>query len=379
MVVVSGLSVLPTAGQPQPALASQNDLQAIATWLEVKASRSPRTRENYQREAHRLLVFLQQEMHLNALAEVRVEHLQLYWRLLADPPPHWLMQSSRGEERRQEPTRLLRHALSARSIDYTRTVVHGLFEYLHRTQYLAFNPVAATGRGVVDLQLQAEKGLEPAAWTFFWHWLVQREQNAVSHAQHQRALRDRWLCALLYHSGLRRASVVGARMADIQRRQGHWSLQVTVKGGKQHRVPLGRVLLAELVYYRQQLELPDLPSPEEPWPLIGSLRDPARPLTPRSIGLLFEGLSAQCAAACPDLFLAAQIRQLTCHGVRHTFATHSLLAGARLESVQKALGHAAITTTSIYARVTEDMQRELAEQVDDYWLRQHSRSGNPEA
>ncbi len=345
------------------ALASQNDVEAIATWLEVKASRSAHTRDNYQREAHRLLVFLQHEMQLSALAEVRVEHLQLYWRLLANPPAHWLQ--THGEA--HAPTRLLRHGLSARSIEHTRTVLNGLFEYLFRAQYLPFNPVAITGRSRVEQKIQAEKALEPAAWAFFWRWLVQREQQATSHAAHMIALRDRWLCALLYHSGLRRASVVSARMADLHRRQGHWFLQVVVKGNKPHRLPLGQVLRDELVHYRRQMQLPDWPSPDEPWPLVCSLRDPSRHLTTRSIGLIFERLSAQCAADCGDVFLADQIRQLTCHGIRHTFATHSLLAGARLESVQKALGHASIATTSIYAQVTEDMQRQLADQVDQFW------------
>lgn len=359
------------AAVPVSALASQNDLQAIAAWLEVRASRSAHTRDSYQREAHRLLVFLRHEAGLQALSQVRVEHLQGYWRLLAAPPAHWLMHSPRGHERTHEPTRLLRGALSARSIDHSRNVIHGLFEYLYRAQYLLINPVALTGRGVISAPLHAEKGLEPEAWRFFWHWLVDREQQATSREQQLTALRDRWLCALLYHSGLRRASVVGARMADLQRRHGQWTLQVVIKGGKLHRIPLGQVLWDELCHYRQQMELSALPDPTEPWPLVSNLRDPAKALTPRSIGLIFERLSAQCAAACPDAFLAQQIAQLTCHGVRHTFATHSLLAGARLESVQKALGHAAITTTSIYARVTEDMQRDLAHQVDAYW-QQHT-------
>ena len=52
------------------------------------------------------------------------------------------------------------------------------------------------------------------------------------------------------------------------------------------------------------------------------------------------------------LFLAVPI---TFHGLRHTYATEITLShGVPLETVSKMLGHSRISTTQIYAKVTDD-------------------------
>ena len=45
-------------------------------------------------------------------------------------------------------------------------------------------------------------------------------------------------------------------------------------------------------------------------------------------------------------------KNLTCHMARHTFATMMLTKGVPVESVSKMLGHTSITTTQLYARIT---------------------------
>ena len=66
---------------------------------------------------------------------------------------------------------------------------------------------------------------------------------------------------------------------------------------------------------------------------------------------------------------ACGIRQrLSYHVARHTFGTMSLSAGIPIESIAKMIGHAYISSTQIYAQVTdnkisEDMDRLIAKQL----------------
>ncbi len=59
---------------------------------------------------------------------------------------------------------------------------------------------------------------------------------------------------------------------------------------------------------------------------------------------------------------ACGIRQrLSYHVARHTFGTMSLSAGIPIESIAKMMGHASISSTQVYAQVTD---RKISEDMD---------------
>ena len=350
------------------ALDADNDLQAIATWLDARASRSTHTRTAYQKEASRFVVFVSQELGLSGLASVKVEHIHLYLGHLANPPQHWLIDPQLPIAERPITQRLLK-PLSSSSIGYARLVIKSLYRYLQDAGHLKHNPVALSAQPSSSTpDNMADKALEPDAWLFLWRWLLEQEHLAMTETQQRLATRQRWLCALLYHTGLRRSSIAEGQMAGFVRREGRWTLSVPIKGGRQHSVAVHHSLLEELKRYRVRFGLSPLPAPDEQQPLISNVRRLGQPVLARNIGMDFEKLTQVAALTCDDPYLAAQIRQLTAHGLRHTHATHSLIAGARLEAVQNALAHRSIATTSIYAKASQQMREQHAERLADFMM-----------
>ena len=56
---------------------------------------------------------------------------------------------------------------------------------------------------------------------------------------------------------------------------------------------------------------------------------------------------------------AGLAEHLSPHTLRHSYATHLMAGGADVRVVQELLGHASVTTTQIYTRVTPDHLREV--------------------
>ncbi len=147
-------------------------------------------------------------------------------------------------------------------------------------------------------------------------------------------VRDKGMIELLYASGLRVSELVGLRLSQLRLEQGF--LVAFGKGSKERIVPVGE--RAELWVGKYLAEVrPVLISGRHE---IVFVNHRGRGMTRQGMWKILKGYG-----------VAAGIRGLSPHVLRHSFASHLLEHGADLRAVQMMLGHADISTTQIYTHI----------------------------
>jgi len=350
----------PTDNPPHALFAdTEDDMQAVSVWLAARAERSPHTFDAYRRESQRLLVWLNEQK--ISLKNMHLSDLHRYYQHLQHPPEHWLRPRKPRQDQILLDTQLLISGLSPSSLDYARRVLGLLFDYLQQAGYLSRNLIRLSQRPATIQQQSptVQRFMTVEQWQWLWHWLSHRPRHTATADAH--FMRDRWLMLLLYHTGLRRDEVAQVTMADFKLSAHGWSLQVLGKGRKLRSVSIHPTLMHALAEYRLWLGLLHAePQPsEQQIPLVAALNQSKglQPLTARAIGLAVQQIGQSAAAACPDPQIAATLQQLSTHWLRHTNATHRLLAGASLETTQDELGHSDPKTTRRYVHSVDEQRR----------------------
>jgi integrase/recombinase XerD len=160
-------------------------------------------------------------------------------------------------------------------------------------------------------------------------------------------LRDRTMLELMYASGLRVSELVTLRNIHVS--MNDHVLRVFGKGSKERLVPFGQVARDWIVRYLAEAR---------PAILAGRQSEDLF-VTGRGAGMtraMFWVLVRKYAQA------AGITAPLSPHTLRHAFATHLLNHGADLRAVQMLLGHADISTTTIYTHVARERLKQLHSQ-----------------
>ncbi len=158
------------------------------------------------------------------------------------------------------------------------------------------------------------------------------------------ALRDRAMFELLYSSGLRVGELVGLDVGALDLDAG--LVRVLGKGGKERIVPVGGKAREALGRYLDARS--------------GGRSDEPLFLNYRGQRLSARSVQRQLKRR---LLEAKIMRDATPHALRHSFATHLLDEGADLRAIQELLGHASLSTTQKYTRVSIDQLTRVYDQA----------------
>ena len=161
-------------------------------------------------------------------------------------------------------------------------------------------------------------------------------------------VRDRTMLELMYASGLRVTELVTLKTLNISLSDN--VLRVFGKGNKERLVPFGEVAAQWLRQYLEQVR-PQLLAGKQTEDLFVAVRGAraGSAMTRVMFWMIVKKHARSAGITAP----------LSPHTLRHAFATHLLNHGADLRAVQMLLGHADISTTTIYTHVARERLKQV--------------------
>jgi site-specific recombinase XerD len=159
-------------------------------------------------------------------------------------------------------------------------------------------------------------------------------------------LKHQLIISLLYGSGLRVSEVVVLKIEDLDLENKY----IFVRGGKGNKDRYTLLSQNSIDLAREYLKIL---SAEQKYLFSGA--ESRGYLHTRTVQKIF-------AAACQKVKIKTNV---TCHSLRHSFATHLLENGVSIRYIQKLLGHQSIKTTEIYLKVARDFWQNLNSPLDE--------------
>jgi len=151
-------------------------------------------------------------------------------------------------------------------------------------------------------------------------------------------IRDRALYELIYSCGLRISEASGLLLTNV-----HFDEQIIIvcgKGNKERMIPFGSVAKEWLIKWIYEVR-PGIVGQRPVNEVF--VNSKGNPLSRKGIWKNFQTLEEKSGV------------EAKVHTLRHSFASHLLAGGADLRSVQVLLGHADLSTTTIYTHIEDEM------------------------
>jgi len=288
-----------------------------------------------------------------------------------------------------------RTAPSPGSRDDILRCVRALFNQLHEDGVIRRNPMARV-KTRKSRRINAERSLDLDLYAYVLDYLDALPVLDDSAARLR--ARDRFAFVALRELGLRASELVGVCMRDVypltdpKTARTYWILKVDeehAKGSTGRDVPMTRAVFEELMAYRSAFGLSPVPEPGEDYGLLLSVQTKpvaigSRMVTEAKSRRYFRAWASITSRKSLYLIVknrleevavslerdgrgaeATQLREVSPHWLRHTFAKALIVRGRDIRVVAESLGHASVTTTMAYTRQSAlDQIREYGKDGD---------------
>lgn len=298
------------------------ELIEFLTFLRVEKGRSSNTIDAYQRDLLKYFDFLATK-NLNFKSASKQDISQYLITLKKPAAP---------EEQ------VAGKALSAASVNRNLAAIRMFYRFLVAENKISADPSAEISSSKERLSLPDALSISQT------EELIKAAATVSGKLSTQRALRNVALIELLYGTGCRISEAIDLDLDDLVAED---LIKVRGKGNKERILPLGRYAKNALDAYMVQSR----PS------LIASGAGSA------ALFLGHQGTRLSRQAAFEIVKQSAKTakidQKVSPHTLRHTYASHLLLGGADVRTVQELLGHASITTTQRYTHLNADTLKEV--------------------
>lgn len=164
--------------------------------------------------------------------------------------------------------------------------------------------------------------------------------------------RNKAMLELMYGCGLRVSELVALEINDID--MTNCLIRIVGKGNKEREIPIGEYSIYYLMEYLKVREK-----------LLKKKSCTKLFLNNHGNGMTRQGFFKNLKVILKEKGLSEAVSP---HTLRHSFATHLINRGADLRSIQEMLGHADISTTKIYTRISDE---KVLDEYDKYHHRSH--------
>lgn len=295
---------------------------AVAAYLDhltVEVGASPHTVASYRRDLRRYTTFLS-DIGITSVTDIKPDHVSQFTQSLSQPH-----NGQRG--------------LAASSVARAVIAVRSFHRFAVTDGITDTNPT-------VDIKPPKQPQRLPKALSISQIQALLEAPDTTTVI----GLRDAAVLELLYGTGSRISEMCALDVDDITAAlaDADAGLRLFGKGRKERIVPVGSFARAAVEAYLVRGRPALIAKAKKPSPAL-FLNQRGNRLSRQSAWGIVQGAANK----------AAIVDEVSPHTLRHSFATHLLDGGADVRVVQELLGHASVTTTQLYTKVTVDHLREV--------------------